>query len=340
MAPQVVNGDVPLSAALAEAPWKKLGSKAKIQQTPIGTDALEGLRLPPPGRGAAGAGGRDLSALAPPPAAAPPPVPRDLSALSAGPERRTPGGRGKGQGKGRGKSSAFTCSAKAQGATGPQANGDAFDLTEGAGVPEGDSEAKARPSDTIFHEIRAVVDLHTNALKQIDFDFRVRQHLHAMLGNGGKDRLSDALDMIKYATAGKDRKTVKNWPAYLGALLKKFDQDRVSEDREAKAQAKAQASPEEEEDADEASFDKGGDKTEARDPGNLDDQAEPLLPSAVPGGPEDVPAASQMRRLPPPPQREAPAPPLDEDDEKASSTDSPSTDASYLTLDTAWSVSL
>ncbi|CAL1159395.1 unnamed protein product [Cladocopium goreaui] len=57
------------------------------------------------------------------------------------------------------------------------------------------------------------------------FDGRVRQHLHALLGNGGRQRLKAALTMVHTCTLHETRQDVKNWPAYLLTLLKGFDSD-------------------------------------------------------------------------------------------------------------------
>lgn len=106
-----------------------------------------------------------------------------------------------------------------------------------------DSEDKkgggGRARDEVFSEIIAV--LKTNSIIQLaDFDYRIRQHLHAMLGSGGRQKLHDALKAINDATAKKTRNDVKNWPAYLRKLLTKFEEDRASKDREARAQARVE----------------------------------------------------------------------------------------------------
>jgi len=82
--------------------------------------------------------------------------------------------------------------------------------------------------------------LETNsALQLVDFDFRIRQHFHAQLTNGGRQRVQEALHMIQSATSEKERGDVRNWPGYLAKLLRTFDQQANSKDREARAQARS-----------------------------------------------------------------------------------------------------
>lgn len=76
----------------------------------------------------------------------------------------------------------------------------------------------------MFEEIRNL--LNANSALQIQFfDARVRQQLHALLGSGGRPRLKAALNMVHTCTMHKTRQGVKNWPAYLLTLLRKFEQD-------------------------------------------------------------------------------------------------------------------
>ncbi|CAK9081307.1 unnamed protein product, partial [Durusdinium trenchii] len=85
-----------------------------------------------------------------------------------------------------------------------------------------------RAKDEVFEEIRNV--LNANPALQIGFfDARVRQQLHALLGSGGRPRLKAALTFIHTCTMHKTRQDVKNWPAYLLTLLKKFDSDNQEE---------------------------------------------------------------------------------------------------------------
>jgi len=100
--------------------------------------------------------------------------------------------------------------------------------------------AQTRAKDEIFAEIRKMLE-NSPALQQADFDFRVRQHLHALYGSGGKGRLREAMAMLQAATMQKERQAVKKWPAYLLTLLKKFDSDQATQDREARARARVEA---------------------------------------------------------------------------------------------------
>jgi len=111
-----------------------------------------------------------------------------------------------------------------------------------AGQPtaEGDTAAQTRAKDEVFAEIRRVLE-GTTPLQQADFDFRVRQHLHALYNQGGKERLREGLAVLQTATASKDRQAIKKWPAYLVTLLKRFDSDQASQDREARARARVAA---------------------------------------------------------------------------------------------------
>lgn len=104
---------------------------------------------------------------------------------------------------------------------------------------EGDA-AHLRAKDEVFAEIRKVLD-DNSRMQLADFDFRVRQHLHALYGSGGKERLREALAMLQSSTLTKDRPSIKKWPAYLLTLLKRFDADFASQDREARARARVEA---------------------------------------------------------------------------------------------------
>lgn len=105
----------------------------------------------------------------------------------------------------------------------------------------GENEASAvRAKDEVFAEIRNFVDSNS-ALQMADFDYRVRQHLHALYGSGGRSRVHDALELVHKATMQKSREAVRNWPAYIRTLLKKFDSDLAVKDREARAHARIAA---------------------------------------------------------------------------------------------------
>ncbi|CAK9088319.1 unnamed protein product [Durusdinium trenchii] len=83
----------------------------------------------------------------------------------------------------------------------------------------------ARPKEEVFEEIQHVLK-QSPVLQLQFFDFRVRQHLHALFGTGGRQRLKAALTMVHARTMHRTRQDVKNWPAYLVTLLKNFDPHR------------------------------------------------------------------------------------------------------------------
>lgn len=92
-------------------------------------------------------------------------------------------------------------------------------------TPTDDAEgAQTRAKDIVHSEVQSLL-ASNSTLQLADFDYRVRQHLHALYGSGGKQRLIDGLARIHTSTFQKQRKSVKNWPAYLGALLKKLDSE-------------------------------------------------------------------------------------------------------------------
>mmetsp|Transcript_59343 Transcript_59343/g.165701 ORF Transcript_59343/g.165701 Transcript_59343/m.165701 type:complete len:420 (+) Transcript_59343:114-1373(+) len=97
-----------------------------------------------------------------------------------------------------------------------------------------------RAKDEIFDEINLVLS-GQSVLHPQDFDYRVRQRLHALHGSGGVTRVQASLAMIRAATTSKARSSVKNWPAYLLVLLKKFDAEQTSVAREEKPATDAAA---------------------------------------------------------------------------------------------------
>jgi hypothetical protein len=100
--------------------------------------------------------------------------------------------------------------------------------------PSGPEVVVHRVKDEVNEEIHTVCAGNT-ALQYSHFDSRVRQYLHAVHGAGGRKRLKEAIAFIQTATMQKTRQDVKNWPAYLFALLKKFDQEQARDEREARA---------------------------------------------------------------------------------------------------------
>merc|ERR1719329_884458 len=60
-----------------------------------------------------------------------------------------------------------------------------------------------------------------------------------MQKTGGRGKVRDALTMVHEYTAQKSREAVKNWPAYLLTLLKKFEPDLAAEGRTGKKGGKS-----------------------------------------------------------------------------------------------------
>lgn len=82
------------------------------------------------------------------------------------------------------------------------------------------SEPRARAKDVIWQDIRGVME-RCPTLQPEDFDYRVRQLLHAMYGTGGRQRVLSGLEIVREAAIQKRRTSVHSWPAYIAALLKK-----------------------------------------------------------------------------------------------------------------------
>lgn len=99
---------------------------------------------------------------------------------------------------------------------------------------DNNDEKPERAKDVVFAEIRGVLEI-CPVLQSTDFDFRIRQQLHAFHGAGGRARIHEAMVWIKNSTQSKLRSSVKNWPAYILALLKKFEMEAASNDRQARA---------------------------------------------------------------------------------------------------------
>mmetsp|Transcript_134103 Transcript_134103/g.388171 ORF Transcript_134103/g.388171 Transcript_134103/m.388171 type:complete len:646 (+) Transcript_134103:174-2111(+) len=66
-------------------------------------------------------------------------------------------------------------------------------------------------------------------LQRADFDGQVKQYLHAIRTQGGPARVMDAIQAIRAAMAGKTRSSVRRWPAYLVALLKRFHSEQTKQ---------------------------------------------------------------------------------------------------------------
>jgi len=79
--------------------------------------------------------------------------------------------------------------------------------------------------DEVNAEIMTLVDASGSNLEKQDFDPRIRKFLIGLRNSGGRQKVKDALAMIQTYTAQKTRQSVKNWPAYLLTLLRKFEPD-------------------------------------------------------------------------------------------------------------------
>ncbi|CAE8596918.1 unnamed protein product [Polarella glacialis] len=143
------------------------------------------------------------------------------------------GGGSTSRGRGRGKGSPSGNKGANHGPSGKGAGSSAKGAEEGG-------EIGTRAKDEVFEEIRMVLEA-SQALQFQNFDARVRQYLHAIHGSGGRKKLNDAMKMILDATKSKTRQDVKNWPAYLLTLLKRFDSEQASQDREARARQRVAA---------------------------------------------------------------------------------------------------
>lgn len=92
---------------------------------------------------------------------------------------------------------------------------------KGGGKKSGHDPVK----EEVLAEIEAVLADANTKLRPDDFDFRVRRYLLALRSSQGSEKVKDALAMIQTFTSHKSRDSVKNWPAYVLALLKKFEPD-------------------------------------------------------------------------------------------------------------------
>lgn len=90
--------------------------------------------------------------------------------------------------------------------------------------------------EDVLKELDAL--LQTNkTLQRADFDGRARQCLHAIHSIGGQQKVKDAMTMIHLATLQKTRGSVRNWPAWVSKLLRKFFEDLTAELRNERQRA-------------------------------------------------------------------------------------------------------
>lgn len=104
-----------------------------------------------------------------------------------------------------------------------------------------DGQETHRNRDEVRNQILDVVK-GSACLQQVDFDFKVRQHLHAILCHSGQAKLREALVAVSDISAKKKRTDVRNWAAYIVKILQSFHSDasaaaveQVAEDEGAKA---------------------------------------------------------------------------------------------------------
>jgi len=83
-------------------------------------------------------------------------------------------------------------------------------------------EPEMRAKDIILQDIRGLLE-RCPVLQLADFDYRVRQHLHAMYGTGGRQQVIHGLESVRLAVHQKLRSSVRSWPGYILALLKKSE---------------------------------------------------------------------------------------------------------------------
>jgi len=83
-------------------------------------------------------------------------------------------------------------------------------------------EPEMRVKDIILQDIRGLLE-RCPLLQLADFDYRVRQHLHAMYGTGGRQHVIQGLESVRLAVHQKLRSSVRSWPGYVLALLKKSE---------------------------------------------------------------------------------------------------------------------
>eukprot|EP00434_Breviolum_minutum_P012144 symbB.v1.2.010709.t1/scaffold676.1/size173388/16 len=87
-----------------------------------------------------------------------------------------------------------------------------------------DRRASDGREDDISKEIEALLSRSGANLQKADFDSGVRRYLGALRGcQNGPQKVKDAMEMLHTYTSQKSRSAVKNWPAYLLTLLKRFE---------------------------------------------------------------------------------------------------------------------
>ncbi|CAJ1429248.1 unnamed protein product [Effrenium voratum] len=92
-----------------------------------------------------------------------------------------------------------------------------------AGAP-GAAQVGVDRGDVVNSEIEALLNRPGAKVQKADFDAGVRRFLGALTGGpNGQQKMKDAMAMLHTYTSQKSRTAVKNWPAYLLTLLKRFE---------------------------------------------------------------------------------------------------------------------
>lgn len=88
------------------------------------------------------------------------------------------------------------------------------------------TDSRQEAKDDVSTEIQLALAQEGTILVKSDFDAGVRRYLGALHGcQNGQQKVKEAMHMIKTYTGAKSRESVKNWPAYLLTLLKRFEPD-------------------------------------------------------------------------------------------------------------------
>lgn len=96
--------------------------------------------------------------------------------------------------------------------------------------------------DDIAREIEALLNRPGANLQKADFDSGVRRYLGALRGcQNGPQKVKDAMEMLHTYTSQKSRAAVKNWPAYLLTLLKRFEPGALNPKRQTDGQGPKRA---------------------------------------------------------------------------------------------------
>lgn len=138
--------------------------------------------------------------------------------------------RGRGSGKGV-ADKGVGAKAGSAGGKGAASRGDKRSQAKGeslGALADEPSGGSAKAKDDVLADIETTLREAGSILQRSDFDSRVRRFLTALRGNGGnggRQKVRDALAMIHTYTSQKSRDSVTNWPAYLLTLLKRFEPD-------------------------------------------------------------------------------------------------------------------